>query len=62
MLNTVEEEKIRTIEVTGPIIELGVDQAMAMEIEDITGLIIGTVTEETILGRSMVIKDTEIEV
>ena len=27
---------------------------MAMEIEDMSGLIIGKVTEETILGRSMV--------
>ena len=30
-LNTIEEEEIITIEVTGPIIELGVDQEMAME-------------------------------
>ena len=62
VLNTIEEEEIITIEVTGPIIELGVDQGMAMEIEDMTGLIIGKVTGETILGRSMVSKDTGIEV
>ena len=60
--NTIEEEEIITIEVTGPIIELGVDQGMAMEIEDMTGLIIGRFTEETILGRSMVSQDAEIEV
>ena len=30
-----------------------------MEIEDMTGFIIGKVTEETILGRTMVSKDTE---
>ena len=35
---------------------------MAMEIEDMTGLITGKVTEETISDRSMVSKDTEIEV
>ena len=62
MLNSIEEEETITIEVTGPIIELGVDQGMAMGIEDMTGLTIGKVTEETILGRSMVSKDTEIEV
>ena len=61
-LNTIEEEEIITTEVTGLIIELGVDQGMAMEIEDVTGLIIGKVTKETILGRSIVSKDTEIEV
>ena len=50
------------IEVTGPIIELGVDQGMAMEIEEMTGLIIGEVTEEKISDRSMVSKDIELEV
>ena len=62
MLNAKEEEEIIIIEVTGPITELGVDQGMAMEIEEMKGLIIGKVTEETTLGRSMVSKDTEIEV
>ena len=61
MLNTIEEEEIITIEVTGPIIELGVDQGMAMKTEDMASLIIGKVTEETILGRSIMSKDTKIE-
>ena len=38
MLNTIEAEEIIIIEVTGPIIELGVDQGMTMEIEEMTGL------------------------
>ena len=62
MLSIIEEEEIITIEVTGPIIELGLDQEMAMEIEEMTGLIIDKVTKETVLGKSMVTKDTEIEV
>ena len=61
MLNTIEEEEI-TIEVTGSIIELEVDQGNAMEIEEMTALRIGKVIEETILGKSVVSKDTEIEV
>ena len=62
MLNTIEEGEIIPTEVTGPIIELGVDQGMAMEIEKMTGLIIGKVTEEKISDRSMVSKDIELEV
>ena len=55
-LHTIEEEEVIIIEVTGPIIEPGVGQGMAMEIEEMTGLIIGKLTEETTLGRSMVSK------
>ena len=62
MLSIIEEEEIITIVATGPIIDLGVDQGIAMEIEEVTSLIIGKVTEETILGKSMVSKGTEIEV
>ena len=62
MLSIIEEEEIITIEVTCPIIELGVDPGMAMEIEEMTGLIIDKVTDETILGKSVVSKGTEIEV
>ena len=58
MLSIMEEEEIITIEVTIPII--GVDQGMAMEIEEMTSLIIDKITEGTISGRSMVSKDIEI--
>ena len=57
-----EEGTIAIIEVTDPIIELGVGQGMAMEIEEMTDLIMDKVTEETILVKSMVSKGTEIEV
>ena len=62
MVSIVGEEETITKEVTGSIIELEVDQGMAIEIEEMTGLRIGKVIEETILGRSVVSKDTEIEV
>ena len=64
MVCIIEEEEtiIIIIEVTNPNIELGVDQGMAMGIEEITGLRICKIIEETILGNSMVSKDTEIEV
>ena len=62
MLSIIDEGEIIPIEVTGPIIELGVDQGMDIEIEEITGLIIGKVTEEKISDRSMVSKDIKLEV
>ena len=62
MFDTIEEGEIMSIEVTGPIIELGVDQGRAMEIEKMTDLIIGKVTEEKISDRSVVNKDIELEV
>ena len=62
-LNTEEEETIVT-EVTGLIIELGVnqDQEMTMEIERMTDLLIDKVTEEKISDKIMVSKDIEQEV
>ena len=62
MLSTVEEEEIILTEVTGSIIELGVDHEMIMGIEEMTGLIIDKVTEEKISDKSMVSKDIELEV
>ena len=62
MLSIIEEGEIIPIEVTGPIIELGVDQGMIMGIEEMTGLIIGKVTEEKISDKSVVSKDIELEV
>ena len=61
VLNTVEEEEIIVTEVTGLIIELGVDQdqEMAMEIEGMIDLIIDKVTEEKISDKIMVSKDIE---
>ena len=63
MLNTKEEEIIVT-EVTGLIIELGVDQdqEMTMEIEEITDLLIDKVTDEIISEKIVVSKDIEQEV
>ena len=60
-MDTIEEEEIILTEVTGLIIELGVDQEMIMGIEEITGLIIDTPTEEKIT-KGMVSKDIELEV
>ena len=48
MVSIVEEEETIIIEVTYPILELGVDQGMAMEIEEIIDLRIGKVKDETI--------------
>ena len=62
MLSTVEEEEIRVTEITGLIIELGVDQELTMEIEGMTGLIIDKATEEKISDEIMVSKDIEQEV
>ena len=62
MLSIIEEGEIIPIEVTGPIIELGVDQGMVMGIEEMTGLIIDKLTVEKILDRSMVSKDIGLEV
>ena len=62
MLSTIEEEEIILTEVTGLIIELGVDQEMIMEIERMTGLIIDKATEEKISDKVMVSKDIEQEV
>ena len=61
-LSTIEEEEIILTEVTGLIIELGVDQEMIMEIEGMTGLIIDKATEEKISDKIMVSKDIEQEV
>ena len=63
MVSIIEEEEtiIIIIEVTDLIIGLGVDQGMAMEIEEMMGLRIDTLIEEAILGKSMVSKDTEID-
>ena len=61
-LSIIEEDEIILIEVTGLIIEKGVDQGMVMGIEEMTGLIIGKVTEEKISDRSVVSKDIELEV
>ena len=62
MLSTIEEEEIILTEVTGPIIELGVDQEVIMEIEGMTGLIIDKATEEKISDKIMMSKDIEQEV
>ena len=61
-LNT-EEEEIIVTEVTGLIIELGVDQEqeMTMEIKGMTDLLIEKVKEEIISGKIMVSKDIEQE-
>ena len=63
VLNTEEEEVIVT-EVTGLIIELGVDQdqEMTMEIEGMTDLLVDKVTEEKISNKIVVNKDLEQEV
>ena len=62
MLSTIEEEEIILTEVTGLIIELGVDQEMIMGIEGMTGLIIDKATEEKISEKMVVSKDIEQEV
>ena len=59
MLSKIEEEEIILTEVTGLIIELGVDQEMIMEIEGMTGLIINKATEEKISDKIMVSKYIE---
>ena len=59
MLSTKGEEEIILTEVTGLIIELGVDQEMIMEIEGITGLIIDKATGEKISDKIVVSKDIE---
>ena len=59
MLSTIEEEEIILTEVTGLIIELGVDQEMIMEIEGMIGLIIDKATEEKISDKILVSKDIE---
>ena len=48
----VEEESITVIEITDPIIELGVGQEMAMGIEEITVKTVDQITEETISDRT----------
>ena len=60
MLNT-EEEEIIVPEVTGLIIELGIDQdqEMTIEIEGMTDLLIDKITEEKISDKIMVSKDIE---
>ena len=62
MLSTIEEREIILTEITGLIIELGVDQEMIMEIEGMTGLIIDKTTEEKISDKIVVSKDIEQEV
>ena len=65
MVSIIKEEEtiiIIVIEVTDLIIELGVDHKMAMQTEEVIGLRIGKVMEGTLLGNSVVSKDTEIEV
>ena len=59
MLSIIEKEEIILTEVTGLIIELGVDQEMIMAIEGMTGLIIAKATEEKISDKIMVSKDIE---
>ena len=54
-----KEEEIILTEVTGQIIELGVDQEMIMEIEGMTGFIIDKATEEKISDKVVVSKDIE---
>ena len=63
VLNT-EEEEIIVTEVTGLMIELGVDQdqEMTMVIEGMTDLLIDKVTEEIISDKIMVSKDIGQEV
>ena len=63
MFNT-EKEEIIVTEVTGLIIELGIDedQEMTMEMEGMTDLLIDKVTEEKISERIMVSKDIGQEV
>ena len=60
----IEGEEITMIEITDPIIELGVGQEMVMEmvIEEMTGMTVDQIMEETISGRTMVRKGIEIEV
>ena len=62
VLNT-EEEKIILTEVTGLIIELGLDhdQEITKVIEGMTNLLIDKVTEEKISDKIMVSKDIEQE-
>ena len=62
MLSIIKEQEIILIEVTGLIIEIGVHQEMIIGTEEMTGLIIDKVTEEKIIDKSMVSKDTELEV
>ena len=59
LLSTIEEEESILTEVTGLIIELGVDQEMIMEIEGMTGLITDKATEENISDKIVVSKDIE---
>ena len=61
-LSIIEEEEIIFTEVTGLIIELGVDQEMTIAIEGMTGLIIDKATEEKISDKIVVSKDMEQEV
>ena len=61
-LSTIEKGEITLTEVTGLIIELGVDRTMIMEIEGMTGLIIDKGTEEKISDKIVVSKDIEQEV
>ena len=58
------EEIITMIEITDPIIELGVDQEMVMEmvIEEMTGMTVHQNIEETISDRTVETKGIEIEV
>ena len=58
-LSTIGEGEIILTEVTGLIIELGVDQEMIMGIEGMTGLIIDKATEEKISDKIVVSKDIE---
>ena len=57
MLSTIEEGEIILTEVTGLIIELGVDQEMIMKIEGMTGLIIDKATKEKISDKMLMSKD-----
>ena len=57
MLSTTQEEEIMLTEVTGLIIELGVDQEMILVIEGMIGLIIDKATEEKISDKIVVGKD-----
>ena len=64
MVNTIEKEGmiITIIEVTDPIIEIGVDQGIIMGIEEMIGLTMDKIIEGTILDRTVVTKGIEIEV
>ena len=64
MVNTIEEEGmiITIIEVTDPIIEIGVNQEITMGIEEMIALTMDIIIEGTILDRTMVTKGIEIEV